>query len=327
LRAGAQRIAACADLNALLAESLACLSDGFDVRQAMLLVFDPGGSRLYTVASRGYEVSGVGSEIPVGAGVIGVAARERAPIRINHMTTEYAYGRAIRDRALREGLGGMLETEIPLPGLASPRSQLAVPIVAASSLQGVLYVEDLQDGRFDYDDEDALATLASLIGVSMLSLQAAAEASPAAPGHAPDGDPSGADASGAGARGPGTIGPGPGAREDACVETGVPATLRHYRVDDSVFLDDEYLIKGVAGAVLWALARDYVATGRVAFTNRELRLDPRIRLPDVGDNLEARLVLLQRRLAERGACLRLERTGRGRLRLCVDRPLQLVEAG
>jgi len=233
------------------------------------------------------------------------------------MTTDYAYGRAIRDRALREGLGGMLETEIPLPGLPSPRSQLAVPILAAGSLQGVLYVEDVQDGRFGYDDEDALATLAAQIGVSMLALQAAVETSPAAPGHASDADAMAADASDAGASG----------RECTPVETGAPATLRHYRVDDSVFLDDEYLIKGVAGAVLWALARDYVSTGRVAFTNRELRLDPRIRLPDVGDNLEARLVLLQRRLAERGACLRLERTGRGRLRLCVARPLQLVEAG
>ncbi len=95
---------------------------------AMILMADAPGERLYTVASRGYPASGVGSEIPFGHGVIGVAARERTPIRINHMTTEYAYGRAIRESALASGLGDRLETEIPLPGLPASRSQLAVPI-------------------------------------------------------------------------------------------------------------------------------------------------------------------------------------------------------
>ena len=59
--------------------------------------------------------------------------------------------------------------------------------------------------------------------------------------------------------------------------------------------------------------------------NRELRLDPSIRLPDLSDNLEARLVLLQRRLAERSACLQMQRTGRGRFRLKATSPVELVE--
>ena len=82
-----------------------------------------------------------------------------------------------------------------------------------------------------------------------------------------------------------------------------------------MFLDDDYLIKGVAGAIFWKLVRDYARGGRTEFTNRELRLDPTIRLPDISDNLEARLMLLQRRLAERAPFLRIEKTGRGRFRL------------
>ena len=92
-----------------------------------------------------------------------------------------------------------------------------------------------------------------------------------------------------------------------------------------MFLGDDYLIKGVAGAILWKLLRDYTQAQRTEFTNRELRLDPAIRLPDIADNLEARLVLLQRRLLERSPHLRIEKTGRGRFRLCVQRPVQLVD--
>jgi hypothetical protein len=81
----------------------------------------------------------------------------------------------------------------------------------------------------------------------------------------------------------------------------------------------------VAGAILRKLVAEYLKDGRTEFSNRELRLDPSLRLPDLSDNLEARLVLLHRRLAERAGALRLEKCGRGRFRLVVDRPLRLVE--
>ena len=68
----------------------------------------------------------------------------------------------------------------------------------------------------------------------------------------------------------------------------------------------------------------FTSDGGCDFSNRELRLSPEVRLPDISDNLEARLALLARRLVERDACLRIEKTGRGRFRLCVQRPLQLL---
>ncbi|NMG27556.1 GAF domain-containing protein [Aromatoleum evansii] len=299
LRAVSARIAGCRELDLLFSDTLDGLEAQFDIRHAMVLLLDGAGTRLYTIASRGYEASGVGSEIPLGQGVIGVAAREGTPIRIGYATLEYAYGRAIRAAAEANGLAAALETEIPLPGLADSASQLAVPIRAAGRLLGVLYVESPHNLRFGYDDEDALVALAGQLGATMLSLQQASELQEEVVVPEPPPQPS----------------------------EGRPVLVRHYAEDDSVFLDDDYLIKGVAGSIFWALVRDHVESGRSTFSNRELRLDPRIRLPDLSDNLEARLILLRRRLNERQACVRLEKAGRGRLLLTAWRPLTLVEVG
>jgi adenylate cyclase len=260
-------------------------------------MLDPAGDRLYTVASRGYDDSGVGSEIRLGQGVIGVAARERTPILIGHATAEYAYGRAVREAALREGFA--LETEIPMPGLAESRSQLAVPIEAFGRLIGVLFADSGEDLRFGYDDEDALVAVAGQLGTAIHVLQQAPEPEARA-------EPS---------REPPPPAPG---------RPGPAVTVRHFAENDSVFLDNDYLIKGVAGAIFWAIVQDHVNTGRTCFTNRELRLDARIRLPDITDNLEARLILLQKRLDERQAPVRIEKTGRGQFRLAVSRPLALA---
>ncbi|MGQ9367909.1 GAF domain-containing protein [Azospirillum sp. ST 5-10] len=291
LRRACEGLAACSDLTELLDRVLADLKNGFGVEHALVLLLDEAGERLYTVAALGYPESGVGSEVALGEGVIGVAARERTPIRITHMTSEYSYGCAVRDRAADAGLIGA--TEIPFPGLAQPHSQLAVPILAGSRLLGVLFAESTQELRFRYDEEDALATLALQLGGAMQALRQAAPA------------------------------PEPAATGPAATPSGPGVVVRHYAADDSVFLDNDYLIKGVAGAILWKLARDHVEHGRTEFTNRELRLAPDIRLPDAAENLEARLILLQRRLAERCDALRIEKTGRGRFRLAVVRPLAL----
>lgn len=57
------------------------------------------------------------------------------------------------------------------------------------------------------------------------------------------------------------------------------------------------------------------------FSNREIRLDQTLDLPDIKDNLEARLILLRKRLEERCNYLRIEKTAGGCFRLHVTRPL------
>jgi adenylate cyclase len=206
---------------------------------------------------------------------------------------------------MRAQLGGeALEREIPLPGLAEPGSQLAVPLACGGQPIGALFVESPQDMRFSWDDEDALVALMTQVAAQVGALSAAAAAPAAATGAVAD------------------VGVAP-VESPAGNSAAPPLRVRHYEADGSVFLDDDYLIKGVAGAVLWKLLNDHLQQGRTEFTNRELRLAPDIRLPDVGDNLEARLVLLTRRLVDRQASVRLVKTGRGRFRLCLTRPLVL----
>ncbi len=313
LRRCTERLAACPDLESLLEKTLDCLERDFQVGHAMLLMLDAPGERLYTVASRGYSSSGVGSEIPLGQGVIGTAARERTPVRISHMTAEYTYSCAVRDSLARQGQGQALE--IPWPGLAEPHSQLAVPIMAAGQLLGMLFVESPQDLRFSYDDEDAMVGLSTVVGLAMRHFQADDD-------QAQDGGRDQRLQERAG-EAPAEAPSAPEAEPESATGIGV----RYFEADGSVFFDADYVIKGVAGSILWKLLRDYTQSGRCEFTNRELRLDPQIRLPDVSDNLEARLVLLARRLAERQAGVTIEKTGRGRFRLEVKRPLHLEEAG
>ena len=299
LRAAAVEIAACRELDELLSTTLQSVRDRFEVSHAMLLLVERATQRLYTVASLGYPSSGVGSEIPIGAGIVGVAVREATPIRVSRAASAYAYARAIRDAAERDGGSATLETQIPFPGLECPGSQLAVPIPMAGDTVGALLVESEDERRFDHEDEDALTTLAVLLGQAMYALQHPDE----------------------------TAAPEERASMRRSPVHGPPLRVRHYAADHSVFLDGEYLIKGVAGAVFWAIVCDHANEGRSSFSNRELRLDRRIRLPDLADNLEARLVLLQRRLAERCDSIGLHKTGRGRFALSVKRPLQLEEAG
>lgn len=299
LRRGSARLSAARSLGAVLEATLDVLEKELAMHHAMVLILDATTQRLYTVASRGYATSGVGSEIALGDGVIGVAARERTPVRIGHMTSAYLYSRAMRD-SLVSGGSGPAGTDIPYPGLPEPHSQLAVPLLSADRVNGVLFVESPVDMQFSYEDEDLLVALGGQLGAAIDLMQEA---------EAPCTEE---DIEGAATSAP-------------PVPAGPALRVRHYRSNDSVFINNTYLIKGVAGAILWKLLKDRQQQGRSEFTNRELRLDTSLRLPDVADNLEARLLLLHRRLAEQCPQLRIQKTGRGCFRFEAAGPVELED--
>ncbi|SDB59572.1 GAF domain-containing protein [Bauldia litoralis] len=287
-------LAAARDLGDLFDRTLDCIRNHFGIEHMMILMLDEVAGRLFIVASDGYDRSGIGSELALGDGVVGVAARERVPIRIGHMTSEYSYGTAIRDQARDQGLTTLDATEIPYPGLDAPESQIALPILSQGRTLGVLFAESVAPMRFRYDDEDALALVADRLGELATFVQG--EMTPSTDNVLP---------------------------RSAALKS--PVAVRHYQADDSVFLNHDYLIKGVAGAIFWKVVRERVRSGRVEFSNRELRLDPALRLPEHAENLEARLVLLQRRLRERSSAIQIEKCGRGRFRLVVLGSVSLEE--
>lgn len=298
LRNCTQAVQQFGDLETLLGGALAHIETCFDAQHSMIHWLDESGERLYLVASRGYAQSGVGSEIQLGQGVIGVAAKARTSIRITHATSEYTYSRATRESVRDSHLADRLEAEIPLAGLDHPGSQLAVPILLRGRLLGVLSLEAVEEGRFGYDEEDALVAFAQHLALASQMLE-----------HTSDKQDE------------------PLRKADVSMTppAGTILAVRHYAQDDTIFVEDDYLIKGVAGAILWKLLSEYRNGGRVDFTNRELRLDTALSLPDLSSNLEARLILLQKRLAERCPHIGIVKTGRGRFRLRIDRPVQLLE--
>ena len=298
------RIHRAESLERLLDSILEGLEESFGFAHSMILL-PSGEEHVYvTIASRGYPEHGVGAEARRGEGIIGMVAEARKPIRISGLIRQLLYAYAVQKRAQEAGLCPS-DRQIPLPGLPNPDSQLGVPLLVRDELVGVLCIESELPYRFHEEDKTTIELLGSYLAIAIQNMQLHERSDAAESGSAP-------------------------ARHRATPTAACPAASRHrevayYAREECILVDGEYLIRSLPANILWKLLRQRNAEGRHEFTNRELRLDRSLNLPEWKDNLETRLLLLRRRLQEKCSDIRIVPRGRGRFALELDCRVTLVE--
>jgi len=286
-----------ADLDELLRGVLESLAADFGFTNSMVLLPHESGQRLFAIASHGYGECGVGAEVCVGDGIIGTVARDRRPLRLSSVECALRYGRAARERWQAEGQTAV-GREIPLPGLPDARSQMAIPLMLHDRLVGVLALESRTQHTFEAWHEAFLGVVAAQVATAIAQRTERDEPESPQPAH-------------------------PGASPPAAA--GRRHTFLLNKNHDCVFVDGEYLIRNIPGLILWKVLSSFAREGRTDFTNRELRLDPSLGLPDIKDNLESRLILLRKRLEQKCPEVRVVPTKRGKFALEVGCSIALVE--
>lgn len=296
-----QRIDRADGLEPLIDAILQGLDDIFGFTHSAILLPGERPGTLVTIATHGYAENGAGAEARFGEGIAGVVAEAMKPIRIAGLMRGMLYAYASHFRAHEPGWCPP-ERRVALPGLANPESQLGVPLIVRGELVGVLCIESEIPYRFHEDDRATIELLGSYLAIAIQNavLREARDAdevddAPAAPSAA--------------------TAAAPHAAHD----------IAYYASDECVLVDGEYLIRGLPAKVLWKLLSAHRAEGRTEFTNRELRLDKSLQLPEYKDNLETRLLLLRRRLEQKCPDIRLVPSGRGRFRLALAAPVALAE--
>ena len=291
-------------LDGMLDAILEKLEEIFGFHHSMILLTTDREDRLELIASRGYPEGGIGSEVGYGEGIIGMVAEARKPIRISGMMRLMLYAAAVRKHATESGLCTD-ERRIPLPGLKDPEFQLGIPLLARGELIGVLCIETDTPHRFHEDDRAYLEVMGGYLAIAIqnaLLRERAEEAEEAGPAEPPPASST-----------PKT----PSSRKRIQVE--------YYPTDETVLVDGEYLVRGIPAKILRKLLHEHSTAGRLEFTNRLLRLDKSLQLPEFKDNLESRLILLRRRLEERCPAIRIVPSGRGRFRLELGGDVTLAE--
>jgi adenylate cyclase len=291
----ALRIQRASSLETLVDSILGGLEESLGFRHSMILVPAEEAGLLVTVATRGYPEDGAGAELRVGEGIAGMVAEARKPIRVSGLMRGMLYALAMHKEP--DGTAGRPRPRIPLPGLASPVSQLGVPLLVRGELVGVLVVESETPYRFHEEDKATIELLGGYLAIAIQNMQLQ-ERSLDAAGDAPP--PAGVRADPHAA---------PAAASRATRE------IVYYAADETILVDGEYLIRSLPARILWRLLGTHRETGRTEFTNRELRLDGSLRLPELKDNLETRLLLLRRRLEQKCPEIRLAPRCRGRFTL------------
>ena len=131
-----ERINRARDLETLLQAALEALEEYFTFRHTSVLLCDEPCGKLVTLASRGYGESGIGAEVRLGEGVIGLprASGECSASPISRPS-------CVRSRYSPRSVQRRRIQDIPLPGLPEAKSALVIPLSIGDRLIGILAAE------------------------------------------------------------------------------------------------------------------------------------------------------------------------------------------
>lgn len=280
-----EKLNATRDLEEFIDVSLQLMSRYLNWSHIIFLLTDRTQQTLTTHASWGYPLGGVGSEVEMGKGLIGLSAQLKRNLQISGLNEGLRYAQAVKQCLSQANV----DRRIPLPGLDKPASQAAFPIVSNQNCLGVLFVESPTKPYWGSRDVALLSIFANMLAFGLRSFE----------------------------------------DKNNIVSTkdydSIPMKalnydwkFRYVTGEDVIFINDQYLIKNIPARILRYLIEAYTQQGREEFSNMELRSVGVLQLPDIKDNLEARLILLRKRLEEKESGVRIQSVGRGRFKIIVQ---------
>ncbi len=295
LQKAIQNIQTATSLEDLYEKILSSLEIGFGFKHSVLLI--PDRDKLVAIHNRGYEQSGVGAEVKIGEGIIGKVAESKRPLAFMGLRREVLYAQTSLSDFKNIDKETFYSQAISLPRLGNALSQMAVPLISRGELKGVLCVEAMHLFEFKASDEEFVMTFGNFVAMAMENYQLQLESDF-------------------------TMEP---EKSPAPVASSTEHHIAYYVQDECIFIDGEYLIRNIPAKLFWKITNAFVSKGQEEFSNRELRLDPFLQLPDFKDNLETRIILLRKRLEKKCPNIKLVPAGRGKFKLVVAGKFRLEE--
>ena len=156
----ASQISKTLNLDAIAKTMLISMEEYFDFKHSMILLLDGSESVLKVIATHGYEEEGIGAEVKIGVGVIGMVAKKKKLMRMANLGAQKQYMQAIKQQIQPSEETAVVDVT-SLPGLKNAESQVAIPMLMEDELIGVFSVESDQVNIFDKSDELIIKILAN----------------------------------------------------------------------------------------------------------------------------------------------------------------------
>src|SRR6185295_11386299 len=167
------------------------------------------------------------------------------------------YAAAVAKCVQQRGLHS-IDRSIPLPGLPNPESQLGVPLIVRDELIGVLCIETDQSFRFHEEDRAYIEVLGGYLAIAIQNSLLRERAEEPEESLSVKTKP-----------------------VETAANTDRSIKVEYYKSDECILVNGEYLVRSIPAKILWKLLHEHRASGSMEFTNRRLRLDKTLHLPDL----------------------------------------------